>query len=52
MERNHHPIELDNRKLFNEKIEYIHQNPVKAGFVFEAEQYVFSSALNYCSKLG
>lgn len=50
--RNYHPIELDNRKLFNEKVEYIHQNPVKAGFVFEAKQYVFSSALNYCGKPG
>ncbi|NBC03262.1 MAG: transposase [Bacteroidetes bacterium] len=50
--RNYHPIELDNLTLIREKIEYIHQNPVKAGFVFQATDYVFSSASNYSGKKG
>jgi REP element-mobilizing transposase RayT len=50
--RNYHPIQLDNSKLFIEKLDYIHQNPVKAGFVFEANQYVYSSASNYSGNSG
>lgn len=45
--RNYHPIELGCDKLFNQKIDYIHQNPVKAGFVYQPEHYVYSSALDY-----
>ncbi|MDZ7718230.1 MAG: transposase [Balneolaceae bacterium] len=50
--RNFHPLELDNHYLIKEKIEYIHQNPVKAGFVFKATDYVFSSASDYSGKQG
>lgn len=50
--RNYHPLELDNHYLINEKIEYIHQNPVKAGIVFDASHYAFSSASNYSGKQG
>jgi len=38
---------LDNEKTLITKIEYIHNNPVKAGLVEEAEQWEFSSAGNY-----
>jgi REP element-mobilizing transposase RayT len=30
-----------------QKLEYIHNNPVKAGLVYKAEEYVFSSAADY-----
>ena len=30
-----------------QKLEYIHNNPVKAGLVYKAEEYVFRSAANY-----
>jgi hypothetical protein len=30
-----------------QKLEYIHQNPVKAGFVEKPEDYLYSSARNY-----
>jgi REP element-mobilizing transposase RayT len=33
--------------FFNQKLNYIHQNPVKAGFVRKAEDYLYSSASNY-----
>jgi putative transposase len=34
------------------KLNYIHQNPVCAGIVTEAEHYLYSSALNYAGKKG
>ena len=43
-QHNNHPIELFSTKVIKQKIEYIHQNPVKAGLVTDAESYVYSSA--------
>jgi len=45
--RNYHPILMYSNQLLNQKIEYIHQNPVKAGFVSKPEHYMYSSAVNY-----
>ena len=42
-----HPIELYNNKMINDRINYIHQNPVRTGLVAAAEDYLFSSARNY-----
>lgn len=39
-----HPIALTDIKIFNQKIEYIHNNPVVAGLVTEAEYWRYSSA--------
>lgn len=50
--RNYHPIEITGHKFFEEKVEYIHQNPVKAGFVYEPLEYVYSSAANYAGREG
>jgi len=50
--RNYHPIELFSQKFFKEKLNYIHQNPVKAGFVFEPHHYIYSSASNYAEGIG
>ena len=30
--------------MFFQKLEYIHQNPVEAGFVEKQEEYLYSSA--------
>lgn len=47
-QQDNHPIELDpHLNLFEEKLNYIHQNPVTAGWVTEAAAYVYSSASNY-----
>ena len=32
-----------------QKLEYIHNNPVKAGMINKAEEYVYSSAADYVS---
>ncbi|UZT99253.1 transposase [Chryseobacterium fluminis] len=46
------PIELWSNKVINQKINYIHQNPVKAGLVSRAEEYKYSSAKDYCDEKG
>jgi REP element-mobilizing transposase RayT len=38
------PIALFSNKVIQQKVDYIHQNPVKAGFVDEASKYFYSSA--------
>ena len=42
-----HPIEMDSTALIEERINYIHENPVRTGIVANAEDYLFSSARNY-----
>ncbi|MEZ0538544.1 REP-associated tyrosine transposase [Fibrella arboris] len=39
-----HPVELWSNKMIDQKRDYIHNNPVKAGIVLEPQQYLFSSA--------
>ncbi|SHF02743.1 REP-associated tyrosine transposase [Chryseobacterium sp. OV279] len=41
------PIELWSSRVISQKINYVHQNPVKAGLVFRAEDYRYSSAIDY-----
>ncbi|MCB0480130.1 MAG: transposase, partial [Flavobacteriales bacterium] len=38
------PIELWSNHVIDEKINYIHQNPVEEGIVFKPEEYLYSSA--------
>ena len=45
-----HAIELYNEKFTWDKINYIHQNPVKAGLVRNAEDWIYSSISNYMDK--
>lgn len=42
-----HPIELWSNKVIDEKIDYIHNNPVETGLVSRAEDYPYSSATDY-----
>jgi putative transposase len=39
-----HPIELYSLPIIEQKIKYIHNNPVKQGFVAKPEDYLYSSA--------
>ncbi len=48
-QQHNHPIELYSNKLMEQKLEYIHQNPVKAGFVESPEHWRYSSAADYVS---
>jgi len=46
------PIELWSNKVINEKINYIHNNPVVGDLVIRAEDYVYSSAADYAGEKG
>ncbi len=45
--QDNHPIELYSNSVIDQKINYIHNNPVKAGFVDKPEDYIYSSARFY-----
>ena len=51
-QQHNHPIQLDDNKIFDQKLEYIHQNPVVAGFVDKAEHFPYSSAKDYAGENG
>ena len=46
------PIELWSNKVIAEKINYIHNNPVKEGLVYRPEDYIYSSARDYSGEKG
>jgi REP element-mobilizing transposase RayT len=46
------PIELWSNTVIDQKLNYIHQNPVEEGLVFRAEDYVYSSATDYAGDKG
>lgn len=51
-QQHNHPIELFNTEIFHQKLQYIHDNPVKAGFVESEEDYLYSSARDFYGKKG
>lgn len=42
-----HPVEIFSEKFLWTKLNYLHMNPVKAGIVSRASEYLYSSASNY-----
>jgi len=46
------PIELWSNKVIDQKINNIHKNPLEAGLVFKAEDYLYSSAADYAGLKG
>jgi putative transposase len=42
-----HPITIESDHFFTEKLNYIHENPVRKGFVDRPSQWRYSSARNY-----
>ena len=47
-----HPEEIYTNKFMWTKLDYIHLNPVRAGIVEKASQYIYSSASNYVYDTG
>ncbi|MEQ6119600.1 transposase [Reichenbachiella sp. MALMAid0571] len=43
-QNNYHPIELTGNKVMEQKLNYIHQNPVEERIVYRPEDYIYSSA--------
>ncbi len=48
----YHPIELSDNQMMLQKLDYIHENPVKAGYVLEPECWRYSSAVDYTGGKG
>ena len=46
-QHHNHPIELSTNNLLDQKLNYIHNNPVEAGFVESPEMWQYSSAKDY-----
>lgn len=51
-QQHNHPIELSTNKVVQQRLDYIHDNPVKAGFVAEPSDWIYSSAQDYEGKKG
>ncbi|MEJ5050044.1 transposase [Chryseobacterium culicis] len=47
-QQNNMPLEIWSLKVFEQKLNYVHQNPVESGFVMEPWEWKYSSARNYC----
>ena len=51
-QQHNHPIELWSPKVIAQKINYVHNNPVKSGFVLYGHEYLYSSARDYADVEG
>ena len=47
-----HAEQIFSNNFIHQKLAYIHQNPVRAGIVGKAENYLYSSAKNYAGEEG
>jgi hypothetical protein len=47
-----HPERIYDAGMMKQKIDYIHYNPVKRGYVEEPEHWRYSSARDYAGRLG
>jgi len=45
--QDYHPVELNTNEKLTQRLVYLHENPVRAGLVWEAYHYKYSSALDY-----
>lgn len=46
------PIEVYSNAVIDQKLNYLHNNPVKEGIVDQAEDYIYSSARDYAGQKG
>ena len=51
-QKGNYPIELESPKWINQKLNYIHLNPVRNKIVGQPEDYLYSSASSYLGKDG
>jgi len=51
-EEGFHPVMIENTKIMSVKLKYVHENPVRRGYVDEMESWRYSSARNYSGQKG
>ena len=49
-QQDNHPIELSTNEMLDIRLNYLHENPVRAGLVWEIADYKYSSATDYCER--
>ena len=49
-QQHNHPIELTTNEMIDQRLDYIHNNPVEAGFVLEPESWDWGSAKDYINE--
>ncbi len=49
-QQDYHAVQGSGNTMWNQRVQYIHNNPVRAGIVENAEDYVYSSARFYYNK--
>ena len=47
-----HPVLCGNSEMLDQKLDYIHNNPVKRMLVYEPHHYAFYSAIDYAGGKG
>ena len=45
--QDYHPIELNSNEKIKQRLDYLHENPVRSGLVWEPWHYKYSSAIDY-----
>jgi REP element-mobilizing transposase RayT len=45
--QDYHPIELDTAEKMQQRLDYLHENPVRSGLVWEPWHFKYSSAIDY-----
>lgn len=48
--QDYHPVELTTNEMLVQRLQYLHENPVRSGLVWEAWHYKYSSAIDYYTK--
>lgn len=43
----YHPVELNTNEMLEQRLKYLHENPVRSGLVWKAWHYKYSSAIDY-----
>ncbi len=51
-QQDNHPIELSTNSMMDQRLDYIHYNPVEAGFTDKPEEYLYSNARDYMGVKG
>ena len=51
-QQNNHPVLLSTQTMLSQRLKYLHNNPVKAGFVTETHFWKYSSAIDYVGGKG
>ena len=52
LEQDNQPKELNGNEMIDQKMDYIHNNPVAEGIIEKAEDYLYSSAKDYTGEKG